>query len=213
MKNIFLLSFILFTPFCSAHAKTQAHHPFYIGAIGGYGSTTWKGLVPSKENQNDALMLSTPISVEEGGGVWGVLAGFEFTPYFAIEANYMRYAVTNVHFDSMSLFAFFHDGLETLTTQAESVSLIAKLMVPIPHTQIKIFSGTGVAGVYRKDIIVDDWRPGPAFSMGLNYDFTEHLMGEIAGNFIAGYGESQLNPADTYFPFLYSVAAHLMYRF
>lgn len=107
----------------------------------------------------------------------------------------------------------FHEGSETLTTHTETLSLIGKLMVPIPHSEMKIFSGAGVAGVHRRDLVLNDWNPGPTFTVGVNYNFTEHIMGEIAGNFTAGYGESQLSPVDTYYPFLYSVAAHLIYRF
>ncbi|KTD04290.1 outer membrane beta-barrel protein [Fluoribacter gormanii] len=212
-SKLFLLSFLFLSTPCLAETENKPHHPFYVGAIGGFGSTTWKGLVPTKENQNVALMLSTPTSVEEGGSVWGIMAGYEFTRFFAIEVNYTHFPEANVLFDSISLFSFEHDGLENLSSQTETLTLMGKLMVPIPHSQMKIFSGAGVAGVHRKDIVVDDWRPGPAFSVGVNYNFTEHIMGEIAGNFTAGYGESQLNPADTYYPFLYSVAAHLIFRF
>lgn len=213
-SNLFLFSFLfLFTSYCSADASNLPEHPFYVGAIGGYGSTTWKGLVPTRENQNVALMLSTPIDVDEGGSVWGILTGYEFTRFFAIELNYIHFPEANIHFDSISLFSFDHDGLETLTTQTETLTLMGKLMVPIPHSKMKIFSGAGVAGVHRKDIVVDNWRPGPSFSVGVNCNFTAQIMGEIAGSFTAGYGESQLNPADAYFPFLYSVAAHLIFRF
>lgn len=212
-KLSLLAYLLLYAPFCLAHEETPVRHPFYFGAIAGYGSTTWDGLVPSEENQNAALMLSTPIEVDEGGSTWGVMIGYEFTHYFAIEASYMRFADANVHFDPLSLFSFFHNGSETLTTQTETLSLIGKLMVPVPHSNMKIFSGAGVAGVHRKDIIINDWNPGPTFTVGVNYNFTEHIMGEIAGNFTAGYGESQLSPVDAYYPFLYSVAAHLIYRF
>ncbi|KTD72995.1 outer membrane beta-barrel protein [Legionella tucsonensis] len=213
-SKLFLFSFLFLSISCCLAEKSDLpQHPFYVGAIGGFGSTTWKGLVPTKENQNIALMLSTPIKVEEGGSVWGVLAGYEFTHFFAIEVNYTHFPEANVNFDSISLFSFNHDGLETLTSQTEVLTLMGKLMVPIPHSQMKIFSGAGVAGVHRKDIVVDNWRPGPNFSVGVNYNFTERIMGEIAGSFTAGYGESQLNPADAYYPFLYSVAAHLIFRF
>lgn len=145
-KLSLLVCLSLYGPFCLAHQETPVRHPFYFGAIAGYGSTTWDGLVPSKENQNAALMLSTPIEVEEGGSAWGVMAGYEFTHYFAIEASYMHFADANVHFDPLSLFSFFHDGSETLTTHTETLSLIGKLMVPVPHSNMKIFSGAGVAG-------------------------------------------------------------------
>ena len=212
-KSKLFLFLFLSTSVCLAKTKDIPQHPFYIGAIGGYGSTTWQGLVPSKENQNIALKLSTPINVEEGGSTWGIMTGYEFTPFFAIEANYIHYNDANVNFDPISLFSFLHDGLETLPTKTESISLMGKLMVPIPHSKMKIFSSAGVAGVHRKDIAVNGWRPGPSFSAGVNYSFTEKIMGEVAGNYTAGYGESQLSPVDTYFPFLYSVTVHLIYRF
>jgi hypothetical protein len=90
---------------------------------------------------------------------------------------------------------------------------MGKLMVPIPHSKMKIFSSAGVAGVHRKDIVINDWYPGPTFTIGVNYHLTEKLMGELAGNYTGGHGESQLSPVDTYFPFLYSVTVHLIYRF
>lgn len=212
--QLFLLFYLFFpSPFCLANSQDLPEHPLYFGAIAGYGSTTWQGLVPTKENQNAALMLSTPIDIEEGGSTWGLLAGYEFTRFFAIEINYVHFENANVHFDPMSLFSFYHNGLETLSTQTETVSLMGKLMVPIPHSKMKIYSGAGVAGVHRKDIVINDWSPGPNFGVGLNYDFTEHIMGEISGNFTAGHGESQLSPVDSYYPFLFSVAAHLIYRF
>lgn len=202
------------SPAASSLAETNnmPKHPFYVGAIGGFGSTTWKGLVPIKENQNVALMLSTPTEVEEGGVVSGVLAGYEFSNFFAIEANYIQYAEAKIHFDSMSIYSFFHNGSESLSSKTQTVSVMGKIMAPIPHSRARIFSSVGVAGVYRKDIIVDDWRPGPSFGLGINYNFTERIMGEIAGNFTVGYGESQLSPVDSYYPFLYSVAFHLIYR-
>jgi hypothetical protein len=212
-KIFLLLYFLSSTAMCLADTKKVSRQSFYVGAIGGYGATTWQGLVPAKANQNPALRLSTPIVVEEGGVAWGLLAGYEFTRFFAIELSYQHYADATVHFDPMSLFSYFHDGLEILTTQTETLNLIGKLMVPIPHSNMKIFSGAGVAGVHRKDIVVNDWRQGPTFTVGVNYDFTEHIVGEVAGTFTTGYGESQLSPVDTYYPFLYSIAAHLIYRF
>ncbi|MBI2785205.1 MAG: outer membrane beta-barrel protein [Legionella longbeachae] len=212
-KSILYIIFCLSTPFCWAGTQNIEQNPFYIGVIGGYGATTWQGLVPTQDHQNVALMLSTPIKVDEGGATWGVLGGYEFTPFFAIEANYMHYAIANVHFDQISLFSFLHDGSDTLSTHTESIGLMGKLLVPIPHSKMRIFSAAGAAGVHRKDIVVNNWRVGPSFGVGVNYSITERVMAELAGNFTAGYGESQLSPVDTYFPFLYSVAAHLIYRF
>lgn len=193
--------------------KSQTKHPFYAGFMGGYGSTTWEGLVPEKKNQNDALMLSTPERVDEGGAIWGFLAGYEFSRAFALEANYMHYPETTITFSPLSIYSFNNAGLLDLNTKTDSISLMGKIMLTIPKSDVRIFSSAGIASLYRKDMIINDWRLTPTFGAGINYIFTEHIMGEIVGNYTAGFGESQLSPVDTYYPFLYSVTAHLAYRF
>jgi len=216
--NLGLCSLILlFSNFCYAQTPPQTtdslRHPLYVGAIGGFGSTTWEGLVPSQQNQNLALNMSTPIRTQEGGQVWGVMAGYEFTPFFALEANYMHYPQASVIFDTFSLFSFNHEGLEGFNTDTEAFSFMGKVMLVIPNTKMRVYSRAGIANVHREDIVVDDWRLTPSFGVGLNYQISDHLMGELGGNYTAGYGESQLNPADAYFPFLYSVSLRLAYRF
>lgn len=187
-------------------------HPLYLGFSAGYGSTTWDGLVPSAENQNLALSISTPISVKEGGAVWGFLAGYEFSPYFALEANYTRYPQASIFFDEESLFAFENDGRLDLKTETETGSLIAKFMLFIPRTNVRVYSSLGIAQVHRWDDINENNRIAPTFGLGFNYNFAEHLMGELGANYTAGYGESELNPAKDYVPFLFSVFFKVAYR-
>jgi hypothetical protein len=210
MRVVFLFFYAALTQ--AGTTGSVDKHPLYLGVLGGYGSTTWQGLVPNKKNQNAALNMSTPISVKEGGGTWGVLLGYEFSPYFAFEANYMHYPDSTIYFDESSIFTFDHDGALSLTTKTDSINLIGKIMLVVPHTNFRIYSGAGLANIYRKDILVDDWRSSPIFSLGINYNFTNHLMGELVGNYTTGFGESILSPADSYFPFLYSITAHLAYR-
>jgi hypothetical protein len=213
-SKLYLSSFLfLSTTLCQAEITNQVQHPLYVGLMGGYGSTTWQGLVPQTKNQNLALSMSTPIDVEEGGATWGVFAGYEFSPYFAVEANYMRYADSTIYFNEMSIFTFEHDGELQLTTKTDGISLIGKIMLIIPHTNFRVYSSAGATTLYRRDMLVDDWRVSPTFGVGVNYNFTEHLMGEIAGSYTAGFGESLLSPADSYFPFLYSMTARIAYRF
>ena len=210
----FLFSLLFLSiAYCHAGTEGKARHPLYAGLIGGYGSTTWQGLVPAEKDKNPAITMSTPKTVEEGGFAWGFLAGYEFSPYFALEANYMRYPDSTVYFDEYSIFSAFHDSSTSFKTKTDSISLIAKIMMTIPHSNFRIFSDAGVARLYRNDLLLDDSRITPTFGAGVNYNFTDHIMGEIAGNYTAGFGQSQLNPADGYFPFLYSVTARLAYRF
>jgi hypothetical protein len=188
-------------------------HPFYAGITGGYGSTTWFALVPSQNKQNAALALSTPISVNEGGGTWGLFAGWELMPSFAIEAAFNRYAMTNIYFSRRSLFSFQHQGRTQFASNTEDVSLMGKLMVFIPTTTVRVYSSVGVAGVRRYDTLANLWRASPTFGFGLNYNFTPHVMGEFGANYTGGYGESELTPATDFVPFLYSIFMRLAYRF
>ncbi|MBA2652960.1 MAG: outer membrane beta-barrel protein [Tatlockia sp.] len=206
--------FLLYSLFCFGGTEGKAlNQAFYLGAIGGYGSTTWQGLVPNKENQNLAMSLSTPLKVTEGGRVWGLLAGFEFIPAFALEFNYINFPEAHLLFDETSLFSLDNDDVIQLNTKTETLNLMAKIMLPISNTAFRIYSSAGAAGVHRKDIILDDWRLSPTFGVGVNYRLGQHIMAEVGGNYTAGYGEPQISPTDSYFPFLYSITARLAFRF
>jgi hypothetical protein len=207
---------LLFSSLLCLSAEGKAftlNQSFYVGAIGGYGSTTWQGLVPNEEHKNSALQLSTPIKVEEGGAVWGFLAGYEIIPAFALEAYYLRYPNAGVLFDESSLFSLDHDDAVRLDTKTEALNLMGKIMLPIPHTTLSIYSGAGAAWVHREDLIVNHWRLSPTFAVGINYRLAKHAMIGFGGSYTAGYGESQLSPTDTFFPFLYEVSARLAFRF
>lgn len=212
-----LLWVVLCTCFSVAHAVEKSElsflHPFYVGGVGGWGATTWFGLVPSEDNQNSALSLSTPITVEEGGGVWGLSLGYELTPYFAFEANYMQFPDAHLTFDEFSLFAFDHDGETALDTSTQTVSLNAKIMLIVPKTTLRIFSSAGVASVFRQDDLNDAYRISPTFGFGINMLITDRIMVELGTNYTAGYGESEINPVLDFIPFLYSVFAKAAFRF
>ena len=186
------------------------NHVFYFGGIFGFGATTWHQLIPTQENQNDAMAMSTPILVEEGGGTWGLMLGFEFHPQFAIELNYLNYPASHIYFDEFSIFSFEHDGT-TLHSETESVNLMGKFMIPFYHDRFKVFSSLGAAILYRHDPVMDDSRLTPCFGAGINYRVNTQFLLEIAGNYTAGFGQSQLSPANGYFPFLYSITGRLAY--
>lgn len=209
---ICVLAFLYELPsYASELSDNKFRHPFYVGLEGGYGSTTWGHLTPL--NPDVATNLSTPTNVSEGGGVWGLFGGYEFLPQFALEANYMHYQAARLYFDPYSVFTNDYDGRTELTSRTESVSLMAKIMLIIPRSTIRAYSSVGVGVVHRYDAIKNIWRPNPAFGAGLNYNLTDHWMTEIGINYIAGYGEAELNPAKDFVPFVYSAFARLAYRF
>ncbi|MBA3662118.1 MAG: hypothetical protein H0W64_10340 [Gammaproteobacteria bacterium] len=215
-KSYLVIPLVLHLLLTVAHASTNAYEelyrrPFYLGFITGYGSTTWQMLVPG-DTDNDALIISTPQTVKEGGAIWGFFLGYELMPTFALETNYLRYPNAKINFDEMSLVAFEY-GLTELVTHTETASLMAKFMVFIPYTAIRAYSSAGVAGVHRYDQLTNCWRASPTFGLGLNYNFTERVMGEIGLNYTGGYGESELNPVENYVPFLYSAFLRFAIRF
>ncbi len=215
VRTLVIFIWLALTSFaCAKHAMASVSdkfkHPFYVGVTGGYGKTTWEGLVSKSESA--ALLLSSPMYVNEGGALWGLFAGYEFFPYFALEAAYMRYPNARVMFDSSSLYTF-ESGNTEFTTKTETVSLLAKLMIFIPTTEIRVYSGLGVAEVHRSDSLNTHWTGRPTFGAGANYLFTDRVMGELGGSYTAGNGEVQLNPSQSYFPFLYSVFLRVAYRF
>lgn len=185
---------------------------FYIGANGGYGSTTWKGLVPNLNNQNIVISISTPTDVFEGGGVYGGFFGYELIPYFALEANYLKFPSARVFFAENSLFAFENNGRTILHTQTDAAAIMAKFMFIIPKTPIRAYSSVGGGGIHRTDEINDIWVATPAFGVGINVPVSKHLMMEIAGNYMAGYGESELNPVEDFIPFLYAIYFRAAFR-
>lgn len=158
-------------------------------------------------------MISTPQSVDEGGVVWGLLAGYEFNPSIAIEAAYVDYPLATITFAPISRFTFDQNGKVQLLSDTKSLSLMLKVMLVFPESRLRFYSSAGVAETYRHDILLKQWHTAPTFGIGFNYRMTPQLMGELGGNYIAGFGESQLNPTYTYIPFIYSVSARLAYFF
>lgn len=211
--SIFVVAMMFNEGVFASRGTYHPEHPLYIGVNAGFGSTTWDGLVPNAQNQNPAMSMTTPVDSHEGGLAFGVFIGYEWTRQFALEASYMQYPEAIIWFDPMSLYSFTHDGEIRFFSRTEALSLMAKIFLTFPDSTFRMYSSAGAASIHREDAVRDEWRLTPSFGVGLNFMFNEHVMGEIAANYTAGFGESMLNPTDAYFPFLYSVTGKLAYRF
>jgi len=219
-KNLLLcFVLILFSPMhyaltlheASQQVANKYRYPGYLGVTYGYGATTWGYLIPPEENA--AMNLSTPVEVSENGSLWGLFGGYEFNPFFALEAAYMYYPRANVYFDPYSIFTYDNDGLTGFVTHTQSVSLIGKFMVVVPkNNNFRIYSSVGAAGVHRDDIMLNQWQLSPKFGVGLVYLITPHIMTELGIEYVAGAAVSELNPAESFIPFLYSGFVRLAMR-
>ncbi|HBB53608.1 MAG TPA: hypothetical protein DCZ80_06880 [Legionellales bacterium] len=200
------------TLFSSIVMADKVEYPWYVGGGIGWGTTTWEGLVPATANQNLALSMSTPNSAHEGGFLWGVAAGIEVIPQFQVEFNYWDYPDATIQFDPESLYSFENNGETELKTKTYTLVLQGKFLVPWKDTKLRLFASAGGAWLNRQDNLFNNELISPTFGVGLNYGFTPHLMGEFGFIYTAGYGESELNPADDFMPFLYGIFTRLYYR-
>ncbi len=210
-KNLLLalsLVFILNTGYASRFSDSapmveyKYRFPGYLGVTVGYGATTWGYLIPPDDNA--ALGLSTPIRVSENGTLWGLYGGYEVNHAFAFEAAYMHYPTAKVYFDPASLFTF-ENNLTGFVTHTQAISLVGKFMIVIPrNTDFRIYSSVGAAGIHRDDLLSNRWKLSPKFGVGLTYLITEHMMAELGIEYLAGDGVSELNPAESFIPFLYA---------
>jgi hypothetical protein len=196
----------------SSTQQTIFNRPFYAGVTFAYGATTWSYLI--SDDPNAAMALSTPTKVQESGEEWGLIAGYEFLPTFALELSYDHYPRAKVTFDPMSLFTFEHDGLTSFYTNTESLSLMGKFMVLIPHNEnFRVFGSAGAAVVHREDILTDKYLLTAKFGVGGNFAVNDTLTFEFGFDYTAGNGVSELNPAEHFIPFLYSVFTRLVLHF
>ena len=209
VRNFFVLGLFIYSLNACAD---PFEFKLYSGGLAGYGSTTWQGLVPSEENQNAAISMSAPIRATEGGVALGAFVGYEFSPFFALEFAYTHFPDAIVDFDNESLFAFDHEDNTELKSRTDMLSAMAKIMLIIPKTFVRVYSGAGVANIHRNDEINNQWRIAPTFGLGINYDFTPHFMAEISTNYTTGYGEAEISPVNSYIPFLYSAGIKLAYK-
>lgn len=220
LKKIFFFIFFIFSSHLYASRfsdnapliESKYRFPGYLGVTCGYGATTWGYLIPPNGDEGDVMSLTTPTRVSENGTLWGLYGGYEFNHTFALEAAYMHYPTAKVYFDESSLFTF-ENNLAGFVTHTQALSFVGKFMIVIPrNTNFRLYSSVGIAGIHRDDLMNNVWKLSPKFGVGLTYLITEHMMAEIGIEYLAGDGVSELNPAESFIPFLYAGFARLAMR-
>lgn len=205
-------SLFLISTNCQAVSDEIFSHPLYFGIGAGFGTTTWYALVPKSSKHNVAMAMSTPKHANEGGGAINVFTGVDITKTFGLEFGYFHYANAKINYQADSLFQLDH-GISSLVSRTENYYFMTKFMVQIKDTAARAYSGIGLGLLHRIDQVNNHYRKTPSFTIGANYNIAEHWMADLNGNFTAGYGASELCPADDFMPFVYSIVARLAYRF
>lgn len=147
-------------------------------------------------------------AAEDDGLVYGLLAGVEVNPQFAVEFNYSHFPDSFITLDPFSTYW----PLTQFVSKTHLFALIAKFMVPIAKTNVRAFASAGAGVTYRCDVLASKAHVGPSFGFGFNYLVNPHSMAELAFQYDAGFARSEVKTLNDFIPFLYSVDVKLIYR-
>ncbi len=179
-------------------------HPAYVGVSLGYGNTNWQQMI----SQDEITSTSTPVTGKGSGVAAGIVAGYELSSHFAVEANYARFPTSHLTFELPNVY-----NIESLTSRTNAYNIVAKFMVPVGSPKFKAFSEIGPAYVQRDDDMTNKGRIGGVFGVGVDYNINPRWLIELGFQYYTGYGESELKPVYDYIPFLYTLNMRLAYRF
>lgn len=196
----------------------QAHR-FYFGPVLGYGSTDWSMMVMECDANDpfcsaQTVGSSAPIGTSgDNGLVWGVTAGYELKPSWAMEATYLHFPATQVRLNDPWNY-YMEDGHDTIEFSSETWAMfaVAKFMTEIGNSGFRGFANAGIDFTARDDELTNTIRVNPTFGVGMNYVFPSDFMLELAFQYMTGYGAANEVPANDYIPFLYSLSFKLLYR-
>ncbi len=213
----------------SAKLMIQQHveYPFYMGLGAGYGDTDWSQITTLNDPFNPATE-SSPISSSAKQIAFDAYIGYQFSEHFAVESIYTRYPQTTLGFQLEGSGSSFPNiyGIDTLTTNTDSYSLLGKIFVPFGFTKVNVYADAGVTVMHRHDISVtkdpdaavmnyvkqNTYKAGPSFGFGVAMNVTKRLFSEIGFQYTTGYGKADVNVAEEYIPFAYSILFNMGVR-
>lgn len=201
----------------SVALKPLMDHRFSVGALVGYGSTSWNMLsayCKGDEECLDTMSASTPIGAEDKGLMWGVTLGYQIEENFAIRAIYRRFHSSIINFGAWS----FYDKLpqETpcqISSSVYSYSLMGEFFAPMFGSPFFAFAELGPTVTHRKDLLTNRGHINLSFGMGFGRVLWKRFDARIAFFYSTGFDHSTTTPADSYTPFLLSLEFQLAYRF
>lgn len=191
--------------------------PLYIGATVGYGTTVWSLMVAQR---SDSLAtFASPIHAKDDGVTGGVIIGYYFSRYFALEATYVHFPDTSLAFLNPTVYSVWqdnYDGYDYMKSRSFAVGVSAKFIIPIKYIQhLHVFASVGGGAVLRRDFLTNDKTVGHAsgiFGAGFIYNFPHHILSQIGFQLFTGYGKASSEPVLNYIPFLWQVNLALAYQ-
>jgi hypothetical protein len=184
----------------------QREHFFYGGLIGGYADIDWSSTVA----QDPSAYASDPIEANGNGALFGGDIGYQISPHFALELEYIQMPSSYLKFNPAAMLTY---GVLSTTTQMNFAALMIKFMAPISDTNVSLFTDVGAAYQHISDDITDTGTFAPTFGAGFNYRINEHWMTSMSFQYATGYGESIALPMTEYIPEVYAYTFGINYIF
>jgi hypothetical protein len=195
---------------------------FYAGLMTGYGDSDWNDVVVKPGWENLPVLVANPYSAEGDGILYGADFGYQFSPHFAIEGEYIRMPTSELAFvpdsinidgDIIPLPNAYGLSQASIDSNMDVAAVLFKVMAPIQGTAFAIFVDAGPAYQYRSDVIAHIGTWAPTFGGGLTYRIAEHWQAEGSFQYAPGTGKSIDNPMIAYIPEIYAGTFKLDYIF
>lgn len=177
----------------------------------GGGSTEWKYLVDTLDDDNSPVKDSTPTHVDEGGPSWGIVLGYRVGRNFSVELQYMQFANAHIKFADDGTYAIVY-GITQIISKTEAYSLSGKFFSQIANTHLRAFAAVGAGLVNREDVINNSSCVTPYLSAGIIYNLSSHWMLESGFQYYTGFGAAEMEPVKDFIPFAWDAYARLVYQ-
>jgi opacity protein-like surface antigen len=178
-----------------------ADNGFYLGAQAGYANTGNTIAFSKSDLNNSGLFDSVKTHNDNDVFTGGAFLGFQFTPNFATQLGYTKFANTKSDFTATSG-PVTVQGNATLKTQV--VDLVGKVIYPVPCSVVGLYAKAGAAYVDmsadgNSNVSVPGYSPvqiananddthaiRPEFGAGVSFDLSPNLVADVGYTYIDG---------------------------
>lgn len=179
---------------------------FYAGLIGGYGYVDWSSVI----DRDGTAFLTNPEKITGNeGGLYGADFGYQFTPHFSVEAEYVHMPTSDLDFALISNYGLLFSTASTMEFGAVTFKVIA----PVLNTNFSLFADAGPAYQYQTNDIQNIGTWAPTFGGGFLYRINQHWQTEASFQYAPGTGKSVSNPMNYFVPEIYMGTLKIDYIF
>ncbi|OGT66020.1 MAG: hypothetical protein A3J38_10570 [Gammaproteobacteria bacterium RIFCSPHIGHO2_12_FULL_45_9] len=156
------------------------------------------------------MKVASPSGAVDSGAAVGITFGYEVQPHFAMELTFSHFPTSTLTFTQGNYY-FDEENDVVIDSETDAMWFVAKFMAQIADLPLRGYATAGLDVTYRNDVLATIIQAEPTFGVGLDYIFRNRIQLELGFQYVAGYGEASVTPANAYVPFLYTVFMRLGY--